>query len=260
VKATWREIEAEREPFYKAAERELTKAFEATFERMDSALILATPETIEGKLLNAIDESEGDYVAAYAAFQGPVVEHYALAEYRKWSDAKAEKPAWLIKLLARVLEFAGGRITLVQETTKEMVRHVVTGPIMEEALNEGWGIDKIVRALRPELQEKVVEYAKDWRVERIARTEIIGSSNFSTMQAAGQAATDFDLELVKEWISTHDGRTRDSHASMDGTIEELDKPFIVNGSLLEYPGDYNGAPGEVINCRCAVATVSRDLA
>lgn len=57
------------------------------------------------------------------------------------------------------------------------------------------------------------------------------------------------IRIQKEWLSTHDGRTRDSHARLDGERRELDEPF--SNGLME-PGDPKGAPGEVYNCRCTL--------
>ena len=60
--------------------------------------------------------------------------------------------------------------------------------------------------------------------------------------------------IVKQWDATLDKRTRDSHAQVDGEIRELDEKFS-NG--LMYPGDPNGRPEEVINCRCALLQRAR---
>ena len=53
----------------------------------------------------------------------------------------------------------------------------------------------------------------------------------------------------EEWIATNDKRTRHSHAIMDGETKGVNGKFS-NG--LEYPGDPNGAPAEVYNCRCTM--------
>ncbi len=53
------------------------------------------------------------------------------------------------------------------------------------------------------------------------------------------------------WHATQDDRTRDSHAEMDGQEVAMGESFITgNGNALEFPGDPNGPPEEVINCRC----------
>ena len=86
------------------------------------------------------------------------------------------------------------------------------------------------------------------RAIRIARTEghrIQCTSAMDAMHTAKQRG----CNVVKQWDSTLDARTRDSHAKVDGEIREVDKPFS-NG--LMFPGDPNGSAAEVVNCRCAL--------
>ena len=83
---------------------------------------------------------------------------------------------------------------------------------------------------------------------RIARTEGHRIQVQSGMDACYKAK-EKGADVVKQWDSTLDGNTRDSHAKVDGEIRELDKPFS-NG--LMFPGDPSGAAAEVCNCRCAL--------
>lgn len=83
---------------------------------------------------------------------------------------------------------------------------------------------------------------------RIARTEGHRIQVQSTMDACYKAK-DIGADVVKQWDSALDKRTRESHAKVDGEIRELDKPFS-NG--LMFPGDPNGKAAEVVNCRCAL--------
>lgn len=88
---------------------------------------------------------------------------------------------------------------------------------------------------------------------RIARTEGHRIQVQAGMDACHKAK-DMGADVVKQWDSTLDGRTRDSHAKVDGEIKELDEKFS-NG--LMFPGDPNGAAAEVINCRCALLQRAR---
>ncbi len=83
---------------------------------------------------------------------------------------------------------------------------------------------------------------------RIARTEAHRIQTKAAMDAQWEAKNK-GADVVKQWDSTLDGRTRDSHRQVDGEIRELDKPFS-NGLL--YPGDPSGSASEVVNCRCAL--------
>ena len=88
---------------------------------------------------------------------------------------------------------------------------------------------------------------------RIARTEGHRIQVQGTMDACYKAR-DMGADVVKQWDATLDGKTRHSHAILDGEIRELDEKFS-NG--LMFPGDPNGIAAEVINCRCALLQRSR---
>lgn len=66
------------------------------------------------------------------------------------------------------------------------------------------------------------------RAMRIARTEghrIQSAAAFDAQNAAKAAGAD----IVKQWDSTLDGRTRETHRLLDGQIREIDEPFEVFG-------------------------------
>lgn len=58
----------------------------------------------------------------------------------------------------------------------------------------------------------------------------------------------------KEWLSTSDGRTRDTHIQANHQRVKKDEYFVVGNSLLMYPADPSGEPKEVYNCRCTILT------
>lgn len=88
---------------------------------------------------------------------------------------------------------------------------------------------------------------------RIARTEGHRIQCQSAMNACYNAK-DMGADVVKQWDSTLDGRTRPSHQRVDGEIRELDEPF---SNKLMYPGDPDGGAKEVIHCRCALLQRAR---
>jgi hypothetical protein len=88
---------------------------------------------------------------------------------------------------------------------------------------------------------------------RIARTEGHRIQCQSTMDACHKAK-EKGADVVKQWDSTLDAKTRDSHAKVDGEIKALDEKFS-NG--LMFPGDPSGMAAEVINCRCALLQRAR---
>lgn len=89
--------------------------------------------------------------------------------------------------------------------------------------------------------------------KRIARTEGHRIQQTSSRDAQ-YAAKKKGCDVVKQWDASLDGRTRDSHARVDGEIRGLDEKFS-NG--LMFPGDPSGSAAEVINCRCTSNTRAR---
>ena len=83
---------------------------------------------------------------------------------------------------------------------------------------------------------------------RNARTTVTSAECKGRQDSYARAEAD-GIILQKEWLATNDGRTRHSHAALDGVIVDQDKKFD-NG--LMYPGDPSGRPEEVYNCRCTL--------
>ena len=92
-----------------------------------------------------------------------------------------------------------------------------------------------------------------YNAKRIARTEGHRIQQTSTRDAQ-QVAKRRGADVLKQWDATLDGRTRPSHARIDGEIRETDEEYS-NG--LMFPGDSSGPAAEVINCRCVSKTRAR---
>lgn len=92
---------------------------------------------------------------------------------------------------------------------------------------------------------------------RIARTEshrIHEEVKFKTINEA----SDLGADVVKQWDSTLDKRTRSSHVMLDGQLREINQPFKSpkTGHKAMYPGGF-GVASEDINCRCVVLQRAR---
>ena len=93
------------------------------------------------------------------------------------------------------------------------------------------------------------------RAMTIARTEkgrVLSESRLHAMNKAKEAGAD----VVKQWDSTMDSRTRDDHRKLDGQIREIDEPFEVDGHKGMAPHKF-GRPEQDINCRCMMLQRSR---
>lgn len=86
-----------------------------------------------------------------------------------------------------------------------------------------------------------------------ARTAMTGAQNAGRSQSLISAKAK-GIAVVQQWMATFDARTRDTHAEIDGeTIKVGDKwhpQKFSNG--CRFPGDPEGPPHEVYNCRCTL--------
>lgn len=89
---------------------------------------------------------------------------------------------------------------------------------------------------------------------RIARTQSTRVYN-SGRNIGYEQAKKLGIEMQKKWVSTYDGRTRNTHRHMQGEIVGIDDVFS-NG--LKFPGDPDGPAEEVINCRCTFSAIIED--
>lgn len=150
------------------------------------------------------------------------------------------------------------------------VRAVMTDSKINEGLYEALGVDS--KALKKSIQREIsvglssgATYAEITRnisfatgaplsrAKTIVRTEGHRVQQASSADAR-DAAKAQGCSVVKQWDSTLDGKTRDTHRELDGQIRETDKPFeSSSGRKARYPGDF-GDPAEDCNCRCVALT------
>lgn len=81
---------------------------------------------------------------------------------------------------------------------------------------------------------------------RNAKTMVTSAQN-GGRQDCYERAESMGIKMLKRWLATLDGHTRASHRALDGVAIPVDETFD-NG--CEFPGDPNGEPAEVYNCRC----------
>lgn len=109
---------------------------------------------------------------------------------------------------------------------------------------------KSIKHMADDLQSRISTMNRDSAI-RIARTAVTGAQNAGRMDSY-VAAQKMGIELEREWLATLDNHTRHEHAMMDGQSAPIDKPFIMDGHKIMYPGD-RSAPGYLVyNCRCTL--------
>lgn len=242
----YKAMERRREPYYRAVAAKVAKRFEA-----EQAAVIA-----------AIDGA-GD--AALGSLIGGVLE----AQEAEW--AKLLEAVYLSvgedfgkELLGRLEKSAGRPERKANDRTLAEIYAAI------RAYFQASVIDRIKKIQQTTAQRLTAGLAKRRQGETPAdvvgkvyegflghRSDLIATSEVVTAVGVGQgaAASSSDLPLIDEWVSTRDGKVRDTHRAADGQKVKHGEPFTVGGYRLMHPGDGSlGAPArEVVRCRCFVA-------
>lgn len=117
---------------------------------------------------------------------------------------------------------------------------------MTQAIMQGETIDKIAARL----SDKCAGMNQNAAI-RNARTAFTSAENGGRNDNY-RRLTNAGIKAKKTWIATLDARTRESHRWVDGQTCDSPEEEFSNGLL--YPGDPDGEPEEVYNCRCTMIT------
>lgn len=171
--------------------------------------------------------------------------------------------------IGTVYSITGQKVPLMLPLNQE---HMVTAITLNSKLSEplynalGYDVDFLKVSVTKEISRGV---AQALSYEEIARgiKHLTGLSKNNTMRIAQteghrvqnearfygiQKADEMGAEVVKEWDSTLDSRTRPTHQGLDGTIIPVDEYFVSSsGAEALYPGGF-GVASEDIRCRCQV--------
>lgn len=182
---------------------------------------------LEQLQLDLGEASKPKHVAAVEATVAPALERFDIA-------FDVRNP-----LIEHVILGLGTKITRISEDARQ--------DVMSE-LNVAWEAGESIPQAATRIRAVLGGQAAGNRGAVIARTELIGAQNGGSLAAAKIT----DAATHKGWLATRDGRTRMTHAQASGQQRRLDDAFDVGGSPLQFPGDPQGPPDEVIQCRCTM--------
>jgi hypothetical protein len=173
-----------------------------------------------------------------------IVTHVGQIALRAWSQATDVPPvsrhAFIMASLADTHNF----LVRVPDEVANLVFAEIT-----DAVNAGADVDGVAAQV-----ERVLSWTdtERWpgRAKTIAWTETTRARGAGTMAAGTEQARVTGRVLTKEWRTRHDEKVRISHRDADGDRVAFWAPFYVGGEPLMFPGDPNGSPDNVINCRC----------
>jgi HK97 family phage portal protein len=142
---------------------------------------------------------------------------------------------------AWIAENAAEAVKTILATNREYLAAIIA-----EGFDEGESIYTIGKNIRQFYQDN-----SKWMAERVARTEVSKAAGYGQFEAAKQSG----VVTTLRWLSARDDRVRDRHQVIDGEEVALGGRFS-NG--LRYPGDADGSPDELINCRCVALQGTAD--
>lgn len=150
-------------------------------------------------------------------------------------------------------KISNGLYSGIGENVADLKKHITAE--VSRGIANGSDFHQIARQIRGHMMGTYTQKTGGalYRSELIARTEGHRIQVQSGMDACYKAR-DKGADVVKQWDSTLDSSTRESHQAVDGEIRELDEKFS-NG--LMFPGDPDGGAAEVCNCRCALLQRAR---
>ena len=93
-----------------------------------------------------------------------------------------------------------------------------------------------------------VDYNKSLRIAKTEGHRIQNEATYNVQKRAIQRGA----KVVKQWDSTLDKKTRETHRELDGQIVGVDEYFVSpNGHKALYPSGF-GVASEDVNCRCCL--------
>lgn len=236
----WQAMENGRKTYYKKVAEKVADQFEDERKKVVEAFK-------NGKdIAKAIDQKEWQkllaniYVVVMDDFGGQL-----MTNFKKSANMHMETKAPLIPLetIFRVFDKAVQKFIATTVAKKVVGITDVTIIKLRGLIKEGEAAGESIDQIAERIDKLYLDQIIPNRSTVIARTEVIGASNAGNSFAADQTG----LKLRKEWLSTRDERTRDTHNDMDG--EKVEKEKVYSNGLM-FPGDPTGAAEEVIQCRC----------
>jgi HK97 family phage portal protein len=247
--AYYKLFEAEREPFYQSAIATITERLAEEGEALANAFEKGGEPAFEKELV----VQEKKWQLMMAAIYTATIDHfgnwkydYIKAEY----DAKSGAGAFEAKFFNRAFTMARRAIqkfigeasvyavTKINEFTRETLRAVIS---------DGVARDQSFLSISRDIRKIHGNKFGPRRAIKIARTEIVSASNFGARE--GALATGF--EFTKKWVTTIDGRERDTHNECNGQERGMNDPYDIGGHPAQFPGDPKLPAKERIQCRCA---------
>lgn len=210
------------------------KQLEADLKRILKSLGDTSVENTDEYLQNVYEDAFLGTVYGYHQEKVPIVLQVPENQMRK----VVEKETADFKFSQRLYR---NRDKLVSDVKKQLSRGIASGAAYRDIARELASVSE-------------ANLKQSWRIVRTEGHRVQNEAKMDCMRDAKEAGAD----VVKQWDSTVDARTRPTHRELDGQTRELDEPFEVpsTGAKAMYPGGF-GIAKEDIWCRCVMLQLPR---
>jgi HK97 family phage portal protein len=245
----WKSYERRRNRWYQNVTRKSAKIYKEMGEKVSNAFLSGDQSAAE----KSIESFEQKWNKSFVSWWTEMVKEFGTETFdnlkkdhrsynRKDEGEDAFDPYDQI-IQHYIAETSAEKIVTIVASRKKEVNKII------DAMREGTEqatMDDIARAIKQKFDD-----LSRYSAYRIARTEVVGASNYGSYQGAKSTG----IPMARYWITSRDDRVRDEHEQMDGKKIGMEESFTMpSGEKLTFPGDYNAdAPGNSINCRCTVA-------
>lgn len=146
---------------------------------------------------------------------------------------------------AKVLAQSGSQITNIAQTTQLNVMQIIKG-----SYDQGLSIPDTAEAIQAGMKDASVA-----RATLIARTELAGAANGGSLAATQIVSQATGTTYFKVWMTAPGAMypRHEEYPDLDGQTVQIDDAFQVGEDQLQFPGDADGSPDEVCNCRCSLS-------
>ncbi|BCL83182.1 Phage_portal and Phage_Mu_F domain-containing protei [Ktedonobacteria bacterium brp13] len=238
-RATWEtEIEQRLQDYFKTERQAMAKALAAcsTQQQMENAFDTTLSEQ-DDALKQLVYNTWYDVGKHFSEDTTKQLEDAEKAYNSHYQSKSGITSIFTSKIIQWLLSLAATKVKQITDVTRTQIKKELANGV-----EGGESIPEIAKRIDQLYLQQIIPN----RSTVIARTEVIGASNWASHVAAEGSG----LTLHKVWLATEDSRTRPAHSDADGQEVPMNEPFTVGDEELQYPGDPAGSAENIIQCRC----------
>lgn len=250
---TARQLNAQRDRLGKAFELDLAEDLGRIAQKMSKAVTTTDLRLAEFAVLKALGDEKDSLKRTLEKHIGRALRYFGgniLESGKSFAPNETKSTTKYEEFVKSFIESRSAKaVSEIESTSAKKARRIIRD-ILSEAVENGDSVGEVQKALREEF-----DGLTPGRAQTIARTEMGIASNHGSLEAAKALEVP---DLMKEWVSVNDDRTRDDpshadHVVMNGVKEELSTKFFVPpDAQMDGPGDPSAPAEQVINCRCTL--------